>query len=233
MDREEILIRACPVCDSARANVVLEIPDVLVHCNVLWPSRREALEAARGEIKLAICEECGHIFNLAFDPSLMEYTQAYENSLHFSPRYQSYASATAERLIDRYDLRGKTVIEIGCGKGEFLDLLCRMGHNRGIGFDPSYVSPENGGSDSQVTFVTDFYDERYSDYQADLICCRHMLEHVGEPRVLLDTVRRSIRPTSCPCQASFFSTPCSSAPVRRPVACRSWQTGQGAARFRS
>ena len=40
-------------------------------------------------------------------------------------------------LIRRYDLRGKEVIEIGCGKGEFLSLLCEVGDNRGVGFDPA------------------------------------------------------------------------------------------------
>ena len=69
----------------------------------------------------------------------MEYTQSYENSLHFSPGFQKFAADLADRLITRYNLRGKDVIDIGCGKGDFLKLICARGGNRGVGFDPSYV----------------------------------------------------------------------------------------------
>ena len=36
----------------------------------------------------------------------------------------------------RYDLHGKTVVDIGCGKGDFLVMLCEAGDNAGYGFDP-------------------------------------------------------------------------------------------------
>lgn len=85
----------------------IEIPRVPVYCNVLWPTRDEALHAPRGDIRLAFCKGCTHIFNIAFDPGRMEYTQEYENPLHFSPRFQEYAMSLAERLIKDYDLYDK------------------------------------------------------------------------------------------------------------------------------
>jgi SAM-dependent methyltransferase len=141
---------------------------------------------------LGFCRDCGHIFNLVFNPELMEYSQAYENSLHFSPRFQSYAESLAAQLIERYDLRGKDIIEIGSGQGDFLRLLCEIGENQGIGFDPSYVPEQDASPASErITFIQDFYSERYADYAADLICCRHVLEHVQSPREFLGTLRRS------------------------------------------
>jgi len=123
----------------------------------------------------------------------MEYTQDYENSLHFSPRFQGYAESLAARLIERYDLHGKDIIEIGCGKGDFLRLLCELGGNRGVGFDPSYVPEQNDNATAgRITFIRDFYSERYASYKADLICCRHVLEHIQFPRDFLTSVRRSI-----------------------------------------
>jgi SAM-dependent methyltransferase len=185
-------VNGCPVCRATNTAVLLESQQVPVHCNVLWPTRDEAIRAPRGDIRLGFCEECGHIFNLAFDPQLMEYTQVYENSLHFSPRFQQYAKSQAEHLIEQYDLLDKDVIEIGCGKGEFLNLLCELGNNRGVGFDPSYVPDQGEKVSEQVTVIQDFYSERYASYQADLICCRHVLEHIQFPRAFLSTVRRSI-----------------------------------------
>ncbi|MCZ2114249.1 MAG: class I SAM-dependent methyltransferase, partial [Anaerolineae bacterium] len=162
-----------------------------VHCNVLWPTREAAIEAPRGDIHLAYLAECGHTYNLAFDPSLMEYTQEYENSLHFSSRFQEYATALANGLVSKYGLHGKDIVEIGAGKGDFLIMLCQMGGNRGWGYDPSYV-PEEGYTAPNVTFVEDFYGEKYTHQRADLIVCRHVLEHIEDPDAFIAQVRRAV-----------------------------------------
>jgi SAM-dependent methyltransferase len=164
-----------------------------IHCNLLWSSREGALGAPRGDLRLGFCQECGHIFNLAFSPELMEYTQAYENSLHFSSRFQSYAESLAARLIGRYDLHNKDVIDIGCGKGDFLAMLCERGQNRGVGFDPSYV-PDNMDPTAagRMTIIRDFYSARYAGYKADLISCRHVLEHIQSPHDFVENVRSAI-----------------------------------------
>jgi len=170
---------------------VLNMDRLPVHCNVLWPTRAGALAAPRGDIHLAYLPGCGHIYNSAFDPDLMTYTEAYENSLHFSARFQEYATALAERLIAAYDLHDKDIVEIGSGQGDFLKMLCRLGGNRGAGFDPSYVAKEEA-SDTAVSFVQAFYSEEFADYPADFICCRHLLEHIHEPVPFLQTVKRAI-----------------------------------------
>ena len=170
---------------------ILAMDQLPVHCNVLWPTREGALTAPRGDIHLAYLPGCGHIYNSAFDPDLMTYTQAYENSLHFSARFQEYATSLAERLIATYDLQNKDIVEIGSGQGDFLKLMCWMGDNRGVGFDPSYVEKEEAG-ETAVSFVQAFYSEEFADYPADFICCRHVLEHIHEPVPFLQTVRRAI-----------------------------------------
>jgi SAM-dependent methyltransferase len=196
----------CPICNSTGAAAFFEIFQMPVHCNVLWPTQDAAIRAPRGDVRLGFCGSCGHIFNLAFDPALVQYTQDYENSLHFSPRFQSYAEWLAVRLIERHDLHGKDIIEIGCGKGDFLTLLCEQGRNRGVGFDPSYVSEHEAGEAAErITFIRDFYSERYASCKADFICCRHVLEHVRFPHDFLITVRRAIG--NRPGTAVFFEVP--------------------------
>ncbi len=164
-----------------------------VHCNLLWKTRHEALQTPKGDIQLEFCRQCGHAFNMAFNPDLMQYDQDYENSLHGSPRFQEYAKSAAANLVARYDLHDKVIIEIGCGRGDFLMLLCELRGNRGVGFDPSYtIKRASGVGKERITFFQDFYSERYADYKADLICCRHVLEHIHRPREFLATVRRAI-----------------------------------------
>lgn len=182
----------CPVCACQIISVVLEIEQVPVYCNVLWPTQETARTAPRGNIRLGFCHACGHLFNLAFDAALMDYTQTYENSLHFSPRFQTYAEALAARLVDRYDLRGKNIVEIGSGKGDFLRLICDIGGNRGVGFDPSYEPQPGDETNLQITFVQEYYSPAFAHYQADCILCRHVLEHVEFPHDFAANVRQSI-----------------------------------------
>lgn len=162
-----------------------------MHCNVLWPTRKAALDAPRGDIRLGYFPLCGHTWNLDFDSSVMEYTQEYENSLHFSPRFQEYATALANGLVEKYALYDKDIVEIGAGKGDFLIMLCAKTGNRGWGYDPSYV-PDPGYTAPNVTFVQDFYSEKYTHQRADLIVCRHVLEHIEDPDAFIGQVRRAV-----------------------------------------
>jgi SAM-dependent methyltransferase len=132
------------------------------------------------------------IYNVAFDASLVSYTQAYENSLHYSPRFQQYATALVGGLVEKYGLYGRDVLAIGCGKGEFLTLLCTAGRNRGVGFDPSYTELQaETPAGTAITFVQDYYSEHYAEYTADFICCRQVLEHIQHPRVFLESIRQA------------------------------------------
>ena len=196
----------CPVCASTDVRVFVRIAQMPVFCNVLWPTREAALDAARGDLELGFCNRCGHVYNYAFDPDLLTYDQAYENSLHFSPRFQAFVERLADHLIDTYSLSGKRAIDLGCGKGDFLKLLVEKGVGEGIGFDPSY-EPEltpNGTSES-VTIIQDLYSPAYADYQAELVSCRHVLEHIQTPRDFVQTVRQSIGDRAG--TAVFFEVP--------------------------
>ena len=178
---------------SSENQVFFEMLEVPIYCNLLWSDQQAAKDCPKGDLKLAFCPQTGLIYNVAFDSSKLGYSQDYENSLHYSPRFQEYADRLAQGLIKDYDLHQKDIIEIGCGKGDFLISLCSLGENKGIGFDPTYVPrEEHQAFTEQVKFVQDFYSEDYKDYQADLICCRHTLEHVLDPSDLLKPLRKAI-----------------------------------------
>jgi SAM-dependent methyltransferase len=160
---------------------------------ILMKSQDEALHYPRGEIRLGFCDACGFIANLAFDPALTEYSGRYEETQGFSGTFNAFHKALAERLIERYDLRGKDIVEIGCGKGEFLMLLCELGDNRGVGFDPGVRQERiQGPAVERVRFVPDFYSEAYADVQGDFFACKMTLEHIAPTGDFVRTVRRSI-----------------------------------------
>ena len=122
-----------------------------------------------------------------------DYSSRYEATQSFSPTFNAFSRRLANDLIARYDLRDKDVIEIGCGQGEFLVELCELGGNRGVGFDPAYDAERGLKADpEQIRFIADYYSERYTDYQADFVCCKMTLEHIDQTADFVSMVRRSI-----------------------------------------
>jgi hypothetical protein len=182
----------CPVCQSQELELIAEIKSLPIHCNLIWKMQERAKNAPLGDLHLFFCNTCSHIHNSVYKPDLMEYTETYENALDFSPRFQSFAKDLASYLIETYDIRNKTVIDIGSGKGEFLKLMSSIGVNRGIGFDPTYIPSDDEGTLERITFIKEFYSEKHASFHADLICCRHVLEHIDNPREFMSKVQGGV-----------------------------------------
>ena len=193
MHQTDQLTGICPSCRAPGMAIFHQVEAVPSNSCILLDSREEALAYPQGAIRLGFCPSCGFISNLAFEPRLTEYSARYEETQGFSPTFNRFHSALAERLINRYDLHGKDLIEIGCGKGEFLMLLCEIGGNRGIGFDPGvHAGRIQGAAAERVRVIADFYSERYADVQGDFVACKMTLEHIHPVGEFIAQVRRAI-----------------------------------------
>jgi SAM-dependent methyltransferase len=159
----------------------------------MLPTRQDALTFPTDNLVLSVCPQCGFITNPIFDSKWSAYAPNYEDQQSFSGTFNQFAFNLAQRLVDKYDLHNKDIIEIGCSKGDFLLLLCELGRNRGVGIDPSVV-PGRVESEAveRVTFIQDYYSEKHSEYVGEFICCRHTLEHIRPTAELVRTVRQSI-----------------------------------------
>jgi SAM-dependent methyltransferase len=157
-------------------------------------TRQQALDYPTGDLILGWCPRCAFASNLLFDVSKNAYSTRYEEVQTFSPTFNAFQTELVERLVEKRGIRGKEIVEIGCGKGEFLLELCERGGNRGVGIDPSFV-PGRGESSAggSVRFINELYSaERHGDIPADVIVCRHTLEHIHPTREFVGTVRRAI-----------------------------------------
>ena len=184
----------CPGC-RATMRPFFEVTDVPVNSCILMKSAQEARRYPLGNIVLGFCEDCGFIRNLAFDPQLAEYSGRYEETQGYSATFRDFHERLAKDLIDRYNLRDKDILEIGCGKGEFLALLCELGGNRGVGFDPGYDNDRGILDDiADTRIVADFFSQKYADERADLVCCKMTLEHIQDTAEFVSLSRQAMRP---------------------------------------
>jgi len=183
-------ISECPICNSSSLQDFFSIGEMPVHIGILWPSEESAKAAPQGEIKLEFCKICGHIFNASFDERLMTYDLPYDNSLFFSAVFQKYAKDLCNNLIKKYSLQHKNILEIGSGKGDFLELICELGENRGWGFDPSYRPDFHSDPIGQkLSFFKGYYNKNLLDDKVDFVYARHVLEHLTNPKKLIQQLK--------------------------------------------
>jgi hypothetical protein len=81
-------------------------------------------------------------------------------------------------------------LEIGCGRGEFTEMLHHMSGCRAIGVDP--VVDTSSADDAPVRFIADLYSEAYAHLLGDLVVCRHTLEHVPDAGDFVRMIRRAL-----------------------------------------
>lgn len=174
----------CRACGGDDLEHVVDLGHGPAFVGASWPDEEGARRAPLGRLDLWLCRSCGHVANADFDADLLEYDGAYDNSLHHSPIFQSYADELAHRLAAAY--APTRIVEIGSGKGEFLTELCAITGAKGTGYDPTC---DAGRPAPGVTLVSDYYrpGEHLDPY--DLLVCRQVLEHLDDPAAVLRSIR--------------------------------------------
>jgi SAM-dependent methyltransferase len=186
-------IQNCPCCGAVTTQTIYRADGIPVHSCVLLDTPEAAREFPRRNLELAFCGKCGFIFNRIFDEEVMGYSTNFEESQHFSGTFNAFAKQIAEETARKCSVSGKHVLEIGCGKGEFLRELCDVGGASGLGIDPGYrVDPGRSKTDGKVEFITDFFSEKYRDLSADVVLCRHTLEHIAPVSSFIHSIREMI-----------------------------------------
>jgi 2-polyprenyl-3-methyl-5-hydroxy-6-metoxy-1,4-benzoquinol methylase len=183
----------CPVCGSMDLSAFFELKQVPVLGGVLTQTKEAAVQADKGDILLSFCHSCGYVGNRSLDPEKIHYLPGYNLSLSHSQVYRDFLTNLGTRLMDTYELQNKEIVEIGCGDGKFLKMLCRAGKNHGTGFDPT--NRRNDTTEDSVTIVPSFFPENYSGPKFDFLCCRQVLQQVSHPvspRSFLERIHQAL-----------------------------------------
>lgn len=166
---------AKPVKRRAPLYTAMSLP---VFQNRMFDSVDDARNSPVGNVVLVQDQQTGLVFNEAFDPELVRYDQDYQNEQAESAVFRKHLENVAA-IIGSYFPRS-SVVEIGCGKGYFLELLQRLRYDIS-GYDPAYE-----GSNSAI--VRDYYTAG-SGVRADAVILRHVLEHIPDPLQFLSEIR--------------------------------------------
>ena len=152
--------------------------DYPVFQNKMYLSRDAARSCARGEIRIVEDLKTGLVYNAAFDPALIVYDAQYQNEQAHSSRFRAHLDSVAEIVIER--LGSENLLEVGCGKGYFLEMLQERGATIG-GFDPTYEG-------DNPAIQRRYFGPGFGVHCNGLIL-RHVLEHIPDPYSFLSALR--------------------------------------------
>ncbi|SFQ26072.1 class I SAM-dependent methyltransferase [Variovorax sp. 770b2] len=156
---------------------LLHIERLPVLQNRVYGSASAGRASPRGDMTLAQDNMSGLVSNVAFDPSLLAYDADYQNEQAHSAVFREHLQSVLS-IIGRH-FKGRTVIEVGCGKGYFLNYLREAGYEA-TGIDPAYE-----GDSSHV--VKAAFSPALG-LSADALVLRHVLEHIQDPLSFLRAI---------------------------------------------
>jgi len=167
-----------PQATTAGDAELYAVRDVPVFQNRMFDSEAEAKACRRGDVVLVQDLNTGLVFNRAFDAERMQYDGAYQNEQAMSSAFQRHLGDVASVIATHF--AGQSLIEVGCGKGYFLEVLQAAGWQIS-GMDPTYEG-------DNPAIVKEYFAEG-SGRRAQGIVLRHVLEHVEDPVAFLARIR--------------------------------------------
>lgn len=185
----------CVGCGEGRVTTLMTFPDVPTQSTMVLCDAGAAASFPRATMDIGYCESCELICNTSFDASMLHYGDGFEESQFGSSTFRAYAEDLASRLVREVEAVEGGFVELGCGKGEFLELLCEAGGRAGVGIDPACDPARiREGLCDRIVIDRRFYGEAHADVVrgASLVCCRHTLEHLGEPLAFLRLLREHL-----------------------------------------
>jgi SAM-dependent methyltransferase len=138
--------------------------------NLTYETVEQAKACITGDIQLVEDLQTGLVFNASFSAEVMQYDANYQNEQALSPRFQQHLVQVAE-IVER-GMGRNSIVEVGCGKGYFLEFLTEKGFDI-TGFDPTYE-----GSNPKI--IKSYFDSE-ARIQSSGLVLRHVLEHIEKP----------------------------------------------------
>jgi hypothetical protein len=193
MNQEYPWRTTCQACGAADLHSFYEVRGIPTQSCILFDDADAAQAYPSGDISLAVCVRCGFIQNTLFDVSLVDYSVPTEESQAYSPKFRNFSDGLIDDLMTRHHL--VTALEVGCGKGDFLIDLASRGIESATGIDPGFLPERVPDGDAEVTFIRDWFDDRYTHLTGDVIIARHLLEHIPDvlsfTGLLIESARRT------------------------------------------
>ena len=179
----ESSVQACTVCGSRNSFLLL---------------KKQSGDFEKATISVFKCYDCMAVYlggyKTDFDGDLYEYYRQYQGvrrEVLFSPlTVKSYLRVL--ELFTRHT-SGKSILDVGCGKGDFVDAGLRAGWDI-HGIEPAQPAVEIAQSLGLPVARLDFFSDDICRASYDIVTMFEVLEHVSNPISFLRRAADVVRP---------------------------------------
>jgi SAM-dependent methyltransferase len=189
--------RDCPVCGEPADRAALFMRRSLDESRLTPASFASRKTPEFMSYRLVRCGRCATVF-ASEAPAASALASAYHQADYSTATEASFAAsvyhAALEPFLRKLPQRG-TALEIGTGTGVFLDHLGQLGFHQAVGIEPSTAAIAAANA-TVKPFIREgvFTGDEFPPDSVSLICCFQTMEHVPEPRALVEAAFRMLEP---------------------------------------
>ncbi len=151
----------------------------------------DSLESDKGiDLEVYQCSGCG-LVQLGNDP--VSYYKEVIRSSTFSEEMKEFRLKQFENFVEKYSLKDKKIVEIGCGNGEYLSLMQQFGVKA---YGLEYLEESVKKCVDQGLHVSQGFVEnsnyRMNDAPFDMFFMLNFLEHLPDPNSMLRGISNNL-----------------------------------------
>jgi len=177
----------CIVCGQSRTHQLLNLESQPLSTVNLPKTKEAAQSALRYPLNFHACAFCGHVFNVEFDDTRVPYSEDSYHMYNSGEGWQKHITEVINKLAQYNEWQGKNAIDIGCGTGDFFTaMLKRFPQETFIGFEPGIEADRIDAFPVERDYFEPERDLKL--YKPGLLCLRHVLEHLKNPREFLTNI---------------------------------------------
>lgn len=182
--------RECRVCNGKLFIKPLLVYEDMPEISQFLPKKEDFKDDKSVDLTICQCSKCG-LVQLDNDP--VYYFKDVIRSGSVSQEVRKFRTKQFENFVDMYQLKGKKIVEIGCGRGEYL-VIMNQTEAIAFGIEHGKESVEECRKKG-LSVIQGFLENpeqkiENGPFDAFYIC--NFLEHVDKPSKLLQTIANNL-----------------------------------------
>lgn len=202
----EVSSNKCPVCGSngicirslKKMSILQELEQ---YFNEKLPEKLEVID-----YEIIQCKNCSLEYAFPLQPGSQSFYQWITTRPGYYPQSRWEWLAILEHIKQREETDFTSILEIGCGVGDFLDMAQKLSNIHVVGIDTTFESVHhcrNKGLEAHCETIESFQKKLIPSQKFDYVVSFHCLEHVSDPKNLLESMLSVLKPGG----SIFMSTP--------------------------
>ncbi len=180
----------CAVCDNSLLQEVLNLNEVPLAG--YFPTENQLEEKSTYPLKLLFCDDCKLVqTDSVINPDVLFKDYRYLSSVGLTNHFKELA----EVLDDKFQVKDKKILEIGCNDGVLLEPLSKLGADV-VGVDPA-SNVVKLARDKGLNVIEDYFNyENFKEHEDkyDLVLANNSFAHITDIKSIVKGVSHVLKP---------------------------------------